>query len=145
MAKTIQQTVSFRTTPGRLYDIYMDSKKHAAAIDATASIRRRAGGAFSAYGGMLRGRILLLIRGQMIVQSWRGDGWRKGDLDSILILTFSGARGGARLDLVHANIPDRRVAGIRRGWHTYYWRPWRRYLRRARRHPAAPRARSSPR
>ncbi|PYM95750.1 MAG: hypothetical protein DME04_03925 [Candidatus Rokuibacteriota bacterium] len=146
MAKTIQQSVTFRTTPERLYDVYMDSKKHAAAIDATASMGRRAGGRFSAYGGMLRGRILALVPGRMIVQSWRGADWRKGELESILILTFSRARGDARLDLVHANIPDRRVAGVRRGWSTYYWRPWRIYLRRARRQPAAPpRARSSPR
>ena len=146
MAKTIQQSVRVHTTPERLYNIYMDSKKHAAAIQATASINRRAGGRFSAYGGMLRGRILALVPGRMIVQSWRGADWRKGELESILILTFGPAPGGARLDLVHANIPERRVASIRRGWHTYYWRPWRIYLRGARRQPAAPpRARSSPR
>jgi len=132
MAKTIQQSIVFRATPERLYDIYLDSKKHAAAIQATAAIDRRAGGRFSAYGGMLRGRILALVPGRLIVQTWRGDDWRKGELESILILTFSRTSGGARLELVHANIPERRVAGIRRGWHTYYWRPWRTYLRRAR-------------
>lgn len=66
----------------------------------------------------------------MIVQSWRGSDWKKTDLDSVLILTFSKASGGARIDLVHANVPDRHYAGIRKGWTKYYWNPWRAYLRR---------------
>jgi activator of HSP90 ATPase len=129
MAKTIQQTVKFGVPPARLFDIYMDSKKHSAAIGYTASVERKAGGRFTAFDGMLRGRILALVPGRMIVQSWRGVDWRKRELDSILTLTFEKARGGARLGLVHANIPDRRAASIQRGWHSYYWRPWRAYLR----------------
>jgi activator of HSP90 ATPase len=128
MAKTIEQTVTFRATPARLYGIYMDSKKHNGKV----SIGRRVGGSFSGFGGALRGKILALAPNRMIVQSWRGSDWKKSDPDSILILTFAKARGGARLQLVHANVPDRHRAGCRRGWGKYYWQPWKQYLRKAR-------------
>lgn len=130
MAKTLQQTVTFPVPPEKLFDIYLDSKKHAAAINSRASITRKVGGAFSLFGGMLRGKNLAIVPGRMIVQTWRGSDWRKADADSILILTFSRARGGGRLSLVHANIPDRHYAHINRGWPKYYWKPWRAYLRR---------------
>jgi len=41
--KTIQQTVKFGVPPERLYEIYMDSKKHGAAVGSSASIRSRGG------------------------------------------------------------------------------------------------------
>ena len=131
MAKTIQQSVRFGAPAERLFDIYMDSKKHGAAIGSTASVQRKVGGRFAAFGGMLRGKILTIVPGRMIVQSWRGSDWKKTELDSILTLTFEKAGRGARLGLVHANLPDRRAASIQRGWHNYYWRPWRAYLRKA--------------
>lgn len=131
MPKTIQQSVKFSVPPDRLFGIYMDPRKHAAAINATVSVNRKVGGRFTAFGGMLRGTILAIVPGRMIVQSWRGSDWRKSELDSILVLTFDRAPGGARLGLIHANIPDRRSASIQRGWHNYYWKPWRAYLRKA--------------
>jgi activator of HSP90 ATPase len=131
MPKTIQQSVKFSVPPDRLFGIYMDPRKHAAAINSTVSVNRKVGGRFTAFGGMLRGTILAIVPGRMIVQSWRGSDWRKSELDSILVLTFDRAPGGARLGLIHANIPDRRSASIQRGWHSYYWKPWRAYLRKA--------------
>jgi len=131
MAKTIQQSVKFAASPRELYSTYLDSRKHGAAIDSTASVERRVGGRFTAFDGMLRGKILALVPGRMIVQSWRGADWKKTELDSVLTLTFEKARGGARLGLVHANIPNRHAASIQHGWHNYYWRPWRAYLREA--------------
>ncbi len=131
MSKTIQQAVTFRASPERLYDIYMDARKHAAAINARASIERKVGGRFSAFDGMLRGRNLVLVPGRLIVQTWRGADWKKSEPDSVLVLAFARAPGGARLTLVHANIPDRYASGIRRGWPKYYWKPWRAYLGRA--------------
>ncbi|MBI4562911.1 MAG: SRPBCC domain-containing protein [Candidatus Rokubacteria bacterium] len=131
MAKTILQTVRFNVPPERLYDIYTDSGKHSAATDSRASISRRVGGRFTAHDGWIRGKNLVVVPKRLIVQSWRGADWKKTELDSILILTFSGARGGARLTMVHANVPERWYAGISRGWNTYYWKRWRAYFRRA--------------
>src|SRR3989304_3511877 len=100
MAKTIQQTVKLPASPRALFDIYMDARKHAAAVGSTVAISRRVGGAFRAFGGMLRGKVLALVPGQMIVQAWRSKNWRRTDLDSILILTFRSAPAGGPGDRV---------------------------------------------
>ena len=77
---------------------------------------------------MLRGRNLLIVPGKMIVQAWRSNHWKKNDADSILILTFSRAGSGGRVDLVHANVPEHDHEGVTEGWKKYYWKPWRSYL-----------------
>ncbi len=130
MAKTIVQSAKFRASPAALFELYIDSKKHSAATGSRASVSRREGGRFAAFGGGLIGRNLVVSPGRMIVQSWRSSGWKKADPDSILILTFSRARGGGRVDLVHANVPDRDHGGIKSGWVKHYWRPWKAYLAR---------------
>jgi len=129
MAKTIQQTVQFNAAPEKLFNVYMDSRAHSAAINSRASISRKVGGKFTAFEGALRGKNLAIVPKRMIVQAWRGSDWKKSDLDSILILTFSKARGGGRITLVHANVPDRFHAGIKRGWNAYYWSRWKAYLK----------------
>ena len=128
MAKTIQQTVKFSAPPDRLFNIYMDSKRHGVPTNSRASVSQKVGGKFSAFDGALTGRMLAIVPNRTIVQTWRGSNWKKTDPDSILILTFSKAPGGARVNLVHANIPDSRHASIQKGWTTYYWKPWRAYL-----------------
>lgn len=130
MAKTIQQTVTLPASPRALYDIYMDARKHAAAVGSPVAISRRVGGTFRAFGGSLRGKNLALVPGRLIVQAWRGNVWKRTDPDSILILTFRPAAAGGRVDLVHANVPDRVSPMITRGWNTYYWKRWKAYLRR---------------
>ncbi len=129
MPKTIQQRVSFRASPETLFDIYLSSRKHAAATGAKATMSRTVGARFVAYAGHLRGRNLAIVSKRLIVQSWRGANWKKRDLDSILVLVFSRVRGGGRISMVHANVPDAHAASISRGWGTYYWKPWKAYLR----------------
>ena len=91
MANVINQKVSFTASPEALFNIYLDSKKHGAAIDDTVTISRKVGGKFTAFGGMLCGRNLMIVLGRMVVQSWRSKSWKKKDLDSILVLLFSKA------------------------------------------------------
>ena len=130
MPKTVLQTVRFGVSPETLFDIYMDSKKHAAAIAARATLSRKVGGKFTAHNRYITGRNLAIVPKRMIVQSWRGSDWRKPILDSVLILTFTKAPGGARLDLVHANLPDHVYRSIKKGWTTHYWNRWKAYLKR---------------
>jgi hypothetical protein len=62
MANMIHQKVSFSASPATLFNIYLDPKKHGAAIDDRVSIDRKAGARFTAFSGMLRGRHLGLAR-----------------------------------------------------------------------------------
>ena len=128
MTKAIQQSVVFKASPHTLYEMYMDSKKHSAATGGAARISRKVSGQFTAWNKMLRGRTLLLVPDKMIVQSWRSIMFKPGDPDSILVIAFRKTAHGTRVDLVHVNVPVQDHAGVTKGWHAYYWKPWKRYL-----------------
>ena len=76
--------------------------------------------------------MLVTRPGRMIVQTWRSTGFGAKDPDSILILAFSSRGKSGRIRLVHVNVADRDARGVTRGWGTYYWKPWRAYLRKQR-------------
>ncbi len=128
MTPAIQQSVEFDATPETLYEMYMDSKQHSDATGAPAKVSRRVGGAFTAFGGQLEGKNLLLVPNRMIVQTWRSTGWKTADPDSVLVIQFSKTKNGSRVDLVHVNVPEHDHQGVTGGWRHYYWEPWRVYL-----------------
>lgn len=130
MTKTIVQTASFAAKPEKLYSLYAEEKKHSAATGGQAIVSAKAGSAFSAFDGTLLGKTLGAIPGRLFVQTWRGDDWSADEEDSILTLVFDKGPGLGRVSMVHANIPERHYEGIKTGWTTYYWAPWRRYLAR---------------
>jgi activator of HSP90 ATPase len=123
----ILQTVRFRTSPQILFDLYLNSRKHSLSTGAPARISRKIGGKFTAFGGQLEGKNLLLVPGKQIVQLWRASHWKKDDW-SILVLNFSRVAGGAQIDLVHIGVPPYDHKGVRQGWPKYYWRPWKKFL-----------------
>ncbi|MGA8220960.1 MAG: SRPBCC domain-containing protein [Candidatus Acidiferrales bacterium] len=128
MTKSIQQSARFPVSPRQLFETYLDSKKHSAATGGLAQISRKVGGKFKAWHGQLWGHNLLIVPNRMIVQAWRSVNFKASDPDSILILRFSKVPGGGRIDLVHANVPPQDHAGVTKGWHIYYWKPWKEYF-----------------
>lgn len=77
----------------------------------------------------ISGQFLLLVPGRLIVQTWRGANWKKSEFDSVLMLAFQRVRGGCRMQMVHANVPDPHARSITSGWRAYYWKPWKACLR----------------
>jgi activator of HSP90 ATPase len=128
MTKPIVQSVLFKASPAKLFRIYTCSREHSAATGSKAVISSKAGAKFTAFEGMLSGRNLIVVPNRMIVQAWRATHWKKTDPDSILVLSFSAAPEGGRLDLVHVGVPQHDHKGVRLGWPKYYWKPWRAYL-----------------
>jgi len=129
LTKPIVQNVTFGASPAELFRIYTATKEHSAATGSRAVVSSKVGAKFTAFDGMLSGKNLIIVPNRMIVQAWRATHWKKTDLDSILILTFSKAPGGARIDLVHVGVPQHDHKGVRLGWPKYYWKPWRSYLK----------------
>jgi activator of HSP90 ATPase len=125
---TVRQSVTFKATAEELFKIFTDSKKHSAATGAPAKVSRQAGARWSAFGGQIGGRNLMVVPEKLVVQAWRASHWKKSDLDSILIIRFSGSGKGGRVDLVHTNLPDHDVKGVSQGWPNYYWKPWKAFL-----------------
>ncbi len=128
MTKPIVQSVTFAASARELFAIYTNSKKHSAATGQKATVSNKPGGRFSAFAGSISGRNLVVVPNRLIVQAWRASHWKKTDLDSILIMTFSDSPGGGRIDLVHVGVPQHDHKGVTEGWPNYYWKPWRAYL-----------------
>jgi activator of HSP90 ATPase len=128
MTPVIQQTVRFRTTPHALFEMFLDSKKHSKSTGMPAHVSRKVSGRFRAFNGALEGKNLLIALDKQVVQLWRATHWKKEDW-SILILTFSKVAGGAQVDLVHVGVPAYDHKGVRKGWPKYYWKPWKKFLR----------------
>ncbi len=132
MTRAIQQSVVLPAPPEELFRTFLNSHMHSAVTGGLAKIRAKVGGKWSAWGGAISGRNLLIVPDKMIVQAWRSSAFKKSEPDSILVLTFSKAKGGGRIDLVHVNVPSYDHKGVSEGWPTYYWKPWKAYLKRQR-------------
>src|SRR6266567_8107888 len=89
-------------TAAVLYELFMDSEKHSAATGAPAKISHKVGGKWSAHGGMISGKNLVLVPNRMIVQTWRSNEWKAAELDSIVVVRFEkSVSGGASVSLAH--------------------------------------------
>jgi activator of HSP90 ATPase len=128
MPKNIAIAVSLPARPERLFDMYLDPAEHGAFTGQPVTIEPRAGAAFSAFGGIIRGTILHLEPKRQIVQTWRSMHFPNDAIDSILVLTFWAENGGGRIELNHINVADEDFAGVSQGWEKYYWTPWRTYF-----------------
>jgi activator of HSP90 ATPase len=129
LSTTIVQEVVFKNATAKdLYDLYMDTKKHTIATGAPAKISSKEGGRYSAHNGYITGKNLHLVKDHLIVQTWRAQDWSKDDVDSTFIISLNPKGKDVLLQAVHANIPDKHAKGIEKGWHDFYWEPWKKYL-----------------
>src|SRR5687767_13755458 len=137
MLTVINQQVRFQgISAADLFDIYTDSEQHGAAVGALATISPDVGSEFSVFGpDGLKGRMLYVDPGRIVVQSWRSNQFTPADPDSIVTLVFSSTQAGSQIDLCHANVPAELIKNTSDGWRQMYWRPWRDYVRKRHRRP----------
>jgi len=128
MGKDIQQSIELPASPEILFEMYVDAKQHSAFTGSEVTVSREPGSPFSAFGGALSGRMVATVPGSLVVQTWRSTNFAADDPDSILVLAFSKAASGGRIDLVHTGVADRDYEGVNEGWRKYYWDPWRTFL-----------------
>lgn len=128
MPRNVILAASLPAPAERLYEMYLDPQLHTALTGSPVTIDARPGTEFAAFDGALSGTMLHVVPQRLIVQSWRSSGWPADAVDSVLTLTFYPEGEGARIELVHVNVPDQDFAGVSQGWEKYYWTPWRAYL-----------------
>ena len=125
---TICKTVVLPAPAAELYETYMDPQKHAELIGAPVKISEEAGSPFEAFGGLVTGTTLQVVRHRLIVQSWRSVNFAKTDPNSILVLSFTPEDEDGRIDLVHVNVPSSDSQGVCGGWDSRYFAPWLEWL-----------------
>jgi activator of HSP90 ATPase len=131
MLKIVEQSVLLPAAPDSLYRMYLDPREHAAITGSpVVRIAPEEGAEFWAFDGRIHGRILALTPSRQIVQSWRSFEWRPEDVDGTLVLAFSPATGGGRIDSALVNAPDHLYDRLVANWPMRYWDPWRAYLAR---------------
>ena len=118
--KNIKQVVTFSAAPHDLYEMIMDSKKHAAFSGSSAKMSRRINGAFAAYGGWIKGKNLKLIPDRLVVQAWRGADWPKDHYSKAMFL-FTKTKNGTKLTFGQTGVPVEKYPDINSGWRTQYW------------------------
>ena len=130
--KTIRQSVTFSASPKEIYDMLMDSRKHAKFTGAKAKISDKVGGSFTAWDGYIIGKNVELVPGKKIVQMWRSDeeGWPKDHFSKITYhLTAGSKKGTTKLTFSQSGLPAKVVKSITSGWKEYYWEPMKEYLK----------------
>jgi uncharacterized protein YndB with AHSA1/START domain len=128
MAKTIRQTVTLAGSPAEVFEMLMDSRKHARFTGGAASISRRVGGKVSAYDGYATGVNLELVANRKIVQTWRASDWPEGVASTVTYM-LTKVKGGTKLRFTQSGIPENQVSAISQGWREYYWTPLKTALR----------------
>ena len=127
--KTIQQKIKFNVTAKKLFQTYIDAKKHSESINSKVTIKNRANTKFTSWDSYISGKNLHLVPYSLIVQSWRAQDWNEHDPDSILILSFLQNAKNSTIEMTHVNVPDSKAVELKTGWNEYYWKPWKKYFK----------------
>jgi activator of HSP90 ATPase len=125
---TIRQTLTIKAKAEDIYDVLMDSDKHAKVTGSPARISDKEGGKFTAWDGYIFGKNLQLVRGKKIVQEWSTTEWPQGYPPSRLEITLTRTAGGTKLKMVHSKVPAEQSHDYAEGWKSYYWKPLRTYF-----------------
>jgi activator of HSP90 ATPase len=124
MSKRIRQSITLSATPEEVFEVLMDSRKHAALTGSAAKISREVGGEVSAYDGYVEGKNVEIVRNKRIVQLWRGSDWPPGHY-SRATFTLRKVSQGTHMIFHQSNIPDSQYKAIKQGWIDFYWDPMR--------------------
>ena len=121
-AESIHQEVPFRATPGRIYEALLDAKRFSHATGGMpAEINREAGGAFSLFGGLIKGRNIALVPNTRIVQAWRAGSWTDTGIYSIARFELKAQGAGTLLVFDHTGFPKGEAEHLAAGWKSNYW------------------------
>jgi hypothetical protein len=115
-------------TPQAIYDAWLDSRGHSAMTGGKAIASNEVGGAFTAWDGYISGRNVQLIPGTRIVQTWRTTGFTHEQQYSVITVLLTEARGGTRVTITHANVPDDHKGYENGGWQEHYFNPMKAYF-----------------
>ena len=125
--KDLKSTLTFNTSPHDIYEMLMDSKKHAHLIQSKAEISRDVGGKFSVFDNSIIGVNLELVKDKKIIQTWHADDWPK-DYYSKITFVLKKIEDKTELNFTHTGIPKKSYESVKSGWDEYYWNPMKKMI-----------------
>lgn len=123
----IKQTVTFQAKPEEIYDLLMNSKKHAEFTGGKATVSAVVGGRVKAYDGYIEAKNVGLLPGKKIVQEWRAADW-PSEAWSLVKFELEKTKTGTKLTFTQTGVPEEFVDEISSGWKEYYWLPMKAWL-----------------
>ena len=115
-------------SPQDVYDAWLDTRAHSAMTGGKASQSAGIGDPVTAWDDYITGRNVELVPGERIMQTWRTSEFTDEHEDSLITVTLAPIKGGTRLTLLHANVPDDHTSYEEAGWRTHYFEPMQRYF-----------------
>jgi len=128
MSKGIRLSTRLSAEPKAIYRAWLSSRGHTAMTGGKAKMSARKGARYTAWGSYIKGRNLVLKPPGRIVQSWRGSSFKRGAPDSRLEVRIVPAGNGSKLTLIHTKLPRGEAGHLRKGWHTHYLIPMKKYF-----------------
>lgn len=119
--KILRQKITFAASAGVVYDMLMESKKHAAFTGGSARISKKIGGSIEAYDGYITGKNIELVPGKKIVQEWRASDWPDGCMSRVSFVFKKLSSKTTQLLFTQVGIPQEFYNDIRDGWIEHYW------------------------
>jgi activator of HSP90 ATPase len=137
-AAVIHQEPVFGATAQRIYQALMDPKQfdqiarlseamqgdpmQKLLVRHPSRIGEHAGGSFALFGGLITGRHIKLIPGELIIQAWRAQDWSADDY-SIVRFKLSASGSGTKIVFDHVGFPSGDAEHLAAGWKANYWGP----------------------
>lgn len=128
---TIKQGAMMPGTPHQVFELLMDSTKHASFTGGEAKISRKVGGSFSIFDGWAEGKNLEVVKDKKIIQHWRGSDWPAGHFSTVTFTLLPAPKGKTKLLFLQTAVPVSVAKDVAQGWRDYYWAPMKAALARS--------------
>ena len=127
--KNLKQKINLPAKPTDVYEMLMDSKKHAKVVGGKVSMSKKLRGKFTVFDGYCHGFNIELVEGKKIVQAWHfaEEGW-PADHFSECTFEFKKNGKGTTLTFTQKGIPEHKCNDLKQGWKDYYWTPMKKML-----------------
>ena len=126
--EALRVTSTIPVAPTTLYFAWIDSEHHSSMTGDPAKLEPVVGAKYSAVGGYVTGKLVILDLGRRIVMSWRTADFPRDAADSRVEVHFETLGPSTRILILHTEIPEGQSEKYKALWNEKYISPMRAYF-----------------
>ena len=126
--EALRVTSTIPVAPTTLYFAWIDSEHHSSMTGGPAKLDPVVGAKYSAVGGYVTGKLVILDLGRRIVMSWRTTDFPRDAADSRVEVHFETLGPSTRILILHTEIPEGQSEKYKTLWNEKYITPMRAYF-----------------